>query len=121
MRQAKQAKTILPRARVEARLGYALAGVIGYILSPASWWNDALVNIPLSLLMAKVLQVLFNIPVDLGFTAAYWASNILGVLLMAIGFQGARGKSLNLRETLLGVAFATVYTLAVVGLLNIID
>ena len=38
------------------RGAYALAGIIGYVLSPASWWNDAVVNIPLALAIAEILE-----------------------------------------------------------------
>ncbi len=102
-------------ARIAARGLYAAAGVAGYILSPASWWNDAVVNIPLALAAAKLLESLAGVPLDAGFAAAYWASNALGIVLMFVGASGARGGRPSARSLLLGLAAATLYTVAVVA------
>ena len=57
----------------------------GYILSPLSWWNDLLVNIPL----AYVLSVPFTLIDERlylpGFLLGYWFTNLLGFLLMHWG------------------------------------
>ncbi len=102
-----------------ARGGYALAGVIGYILSPASWWNDAVVNIPLALLAARLLEAA-GVPLEAGFTLAYWATNVAGMILMAVGVEGAGRGRVSRRSLLAGLAVSTVYTLAVVGVLRLL-
>ncbi len=63
----------------------SLLVVIGYILSPFSWWNDLLVNIPLAygfaLPFALVNDALF-LP---AFMIGYWLTNLLGFWLMHLG------------------------------------
>lgn len=55
---------------------------IGWMLSPLTFWNDALVNIPLSYLCAN-LFVNF-LPRNFTYTVIifYWLSNFLGLFLM---------------------------------------
>jgi hypothetical protein len=107
------------RQRVLARVGYGIVGLIGYILSPASWWNDAFVNIPLSLGLAILAKKLLGTPLDLGFAAAYWATNILGVILMAIGFQGVRDTRVSGRGLVFRLVAATIYTIVMVAILRV--
>src|SRR5207237_10172940 len=60
----------------------SVLGVIGFILSPLSWWNDAFVNIPLAIgfgwLVACLYKPLFQPAVGLG----YWLTNVLGFVLL---------------------------------------
>ena len=66
-------------------LGNALLLGLGFILSPLSWWNDAIVNLPLA--------YLFSIPFTLineqwflaSFVLGYWLSNLLGFLMLHWG------------------------------------
>jgi hypothetical protein len=67
------------------RLKCALLSVVGYILSPLSFWNDIFVNFPVAylcgLLCGFVSQGLF-LP---GLVAGYWLSNMAGVVLLHKG------------------------------------
>ncbi len=79
---------------------------VGFILSPLSWWNDLIVNIPLAYL-GGAFAGLFNkswfMP---GMIASYWLTNILGFLMMHLGYlefkkenetkKSARKEILNL-------------------------
>ena len=106
-------KDLAPR-----RVLVGLLGVIGYILSPASWWNDALINIPLSLLAAKLLA-LVGVPLRLGFIIAYWATNALGIFLMA--WAGSQGLGVRgYKGLILSLLTATAYTIIVVLILGAI-
>ncbi len=107
------------RAWMASRVLSGLAGIIGYILSPASWWNDAVVNIPLALLIAEALSLL-GVPLEAGFIAAYWATNILGIILIAVGAEGLARSKVTRKSILAGVAIATLYTVAVVYLIELI-
>ena len=115
----------VPRARKArtriARLGYGTTAIIGYLLSPASWWNDAVVNIPLALALAGALNTLTGLSLDMLFVAAYWATNLLGIILMFLGAEGAGRGRLSRRSLLLGLAAATVYTMAVVYAINALE
>ncbi len=104
-----------------ARRGfYAILGFIGYILSPASWWNDAVVNIPLALILARITAQLTGLGLDVLFAFYYWLSNIAGMILMGVGFEGARRGRLSRRSLLSGFLVGTGYTLIVVLALRLI-
>lgn len=71
------------------RASWGTLAVLGYILSPLSWWNDLWVNIPLAYAAASLAQFLnpkFFLPV---FVGAYWVTNLLGLILMHAGIRGA--------------------------------
>ena len=97
--------------RLGGRLAWKAAFAIGYILSPASWWNDLVVNVPLALAIAKVLGLL-GVPLATGFVIGYWLTNAVGVLLMAAGVGAHVPGAGTRRSLLLGLAASTVYTVA---------
>ena len=99
------------------RLGAGIIAVIGYLLSPLSWWNDAFINLPLAWLFASLVSLasrrLFAPAMILG----YWLTNIAGILLMAQGTAGiAAGASPRSfkRRLVLSLVAATGYTLLIV-------
>ncbi len=63
--------------------------VIGWILSPLTWWNDAFVNLPLSYLLASAIW--YFIPVSFFWLVlgSYLLTNIVG-----LAFVYAMGKDL---------------------------
>ncbi|MBI1882985.1 MAG: hypothetical protein HYS08_02130 [Chlamydiae bacterium] len=75
----------------EGSLRRILGGVIltvGWILSPLTWWNDWLVNLPLSWLLANFSTSPQNRHVfGMWFVFFYWLSNLLGFLLMYVGWR----------------------------------
>lgn len=77
---------------------------IGYILSPLSWWNDLVVNVPLAYVLAWPLaqwHEQFFLP---ALIVAYWFTNLLGFLLLHWGGQGLivnQRSSLKLKQSLL--------------------
>ncbi|RJP74363.1 MAG: hypothetical protein C4532_02825 [Candidatus Abyssobacteria bacterium SURF_17] len=90
---------------------------IGYILSPASWWNDAVVNIPIAYLIgwlvSRIAEPLF-LPIML---LAYWGTNVLGIVMMHVGATYLLRKELtkkhwNLRRTLTVTAIYSIIMLA---------
>ncbi len=99
---------------------YGLAATIGFILSPASWWNDAFVNIPLALLSAKLLTLL-GVPMDIGFVASYWASNVLGIILMAYGVTGLVARRITRVELVKWLAVSTFYTIAMLYIISVFN
>ncbi|HEY9645727.1 MAG TPA: hypothetical protein V6C88_05125 [Chroococcidiopsis sp.] len=96
--------------------------VLGYMLSPLSWWNDLFFNLPfaygLGYLVSRVAPHYF-LPAAI---AGYWLSNVAGILLMQLGvidvFQGD-GKERNFKKELFtGVVSSTVYTFVILGLIH---
>jgi len=92
----------------------AVLAVIGYILSPLSWWNDALVNVPIGLAVAYVLNSLIGLSKLLGFYIGYLLSNVAGmVLLFYGGYLAYSGRPRHRwRHIILGIVASTIYTVA---------
>ncbi|MBZ0307588.1 MAG: hypothetical protein K8I82_16090 [Anaerolineae bacterium] len=91
--------------------------VIGFILSPLSWWNDALVNLPLAYLFSLPFTLLHNSLFLPSFILGYWLTNVLGFWMLHAGlFQP---ESHPFKQV---VGFSLLYTLlvAVLVLLGIL-
>jgi hypothetical protein len=105
--------------KIAARGVSAALAVVGFILSPLSWWNDAVVNIPISLALASALHALTGLDLKIGFTLAYWLTNVGGLILMLLGGDAAYKGRITRRSIIASLAAGTLYTLAVVGLLDL--
>ncbi len=81
----------------------AVLGIIGYILSPLSWWNDLIVNIPLSYgfasLFGLISEKLFFPMMIIG----YWGTNVLGLFLMhhGINLTTQKKEGINIKKQVL--------------------
>jgi len=88
---------------------------IGFILSPLSWWNDLIVNIPLSYLFAipfGIINKSLFIPM---FIVGYWISNIVGLLLMHHGTKKLIAKKQTSKKELKKLIIISIlYTLLIV-------
>lgn len=65
-----------------------IIAVIGFILSPLSWWNDLFVNIPLAYLFAIPFGYISNDYFLPAMVAGYWITNIIGFIMLHIGLFG---------------------------------
>ncbi len=93
---------------------------VGFLLSPLSWWNDLLINIPLvygfGFLFGLISKKLFPVFMVIG----YWLTNVLGFVLMhkgvgdVLGKEEKKGKK---KELLRDIAFGSLYTLLIVVLI----
>ncbi len=93
--------------------------LIGYILSPLSWWNDLFVNIPISYVAASIISYFYPDIFTAAFVAAYLATNVLGFVLMHIGAEEIvlyENVKPNHRSLLKYIAVAVLYTFLIVGL-----
>jgi len=72
---------------------------IGFILSPLSWWNDLIINFPLSYIIAfpfgLISEKLF-IPM---FIIAYWLGNVIGFIMMHHGTKNLLNKDIKKETT----------------------
>jgi hypothetical protein len=57
----------------------------GFILSPLTWWNDLVINIPLAYLFSFPFSLLSEALFLPSFVFGYWLTNLLGFLLMHWG------------------------------------
>lgn len=83
------------RSEWARRLVLAL-GALGFVLGPFSYWNDLYVNVPLSLAIAKALNVLTGMDLTLGFVVGYVSTNIVGVLLQLLAARSLSEQSSGL-------------------------
>ncbi len=94
--------------------GYTLF-IIGWILSPFTWWNDLFINIPISYLLASIISFFYPKSFIYAIVVFYWLTNILGILLM---FKGARElvlqKKINHKKIALTIVFMVIYSVILV-------
>ena len=98
-------------------LGKRLCFLIGWMLSPLNWWNDAFINIPLSYLIANILFYLVHIKFSLLIIVSYWFTNILGLAIVWFNGRDIVISSRNkLRTAALLVITLIGYTAAIMFL-----
>ncbi len=61
--------------------------IIGFMLSPLSWWNDLVVNVPLALAFAWLVSWFYRPAFAASLVLGYWLTNVLGFILMHKGTQ----------------------------------
>ena len=61
---------------------------VGFILSPLSWWNDAVVNLPLAYLFSLPFSLIDERLFLPALLTGYWLSNLAGFLLLHWGGKG---------------------------------
>lgn len=100
----------------------SIIAIIGYILSPLSWWNDLIINIPLAYAFAFPFGLISKkifLPMTI---LGYWLTNIAGFLLMHYGIKNvAIGESKNKnikRDLIKDMVISIVYTGVVILLVQ---
>ena len=94
------------------RAGSAILAGLGWLLSPLSWWNDLVVNVPLAYLFAAPFSLLDERLYVPAFALGYWLTNLLGFVLLHKGVVGVVStRKATLRKDLF---VATAYTLVIV-------
>jgi hypothetical protein len=76
----------------------------GFILSPLSWWNDLIVNIPISYVLALPFGLINKQIFNIAFVAMYWLTNVVGILMMQFGAKGFSKKETPARNATHNVA-----------------
>lgn len=87
--------------------------MIGFLLSPLSWWNDLFINVPLALGVAWLVGWVWPTAFTATFVIAYWMSNVLGLVLLRRGATeliGKRSPTFSRKEVLTDLAVALTYT-----------
>ncbi len=92
---------------------------IGYMLSPLSWWNDLVFNLPIALAVGYAVSWVIPDWFLPGTIVGYWLSNVLGIVMMQFGVvdivHGENPRNLR-RELLVGIVSSTLYSLIVTAL-----
>ena len=88
---------MLPSRRsIKRKVTGGFLAVVGYMLSPLSWWNDLFVNIPLAIAFAWVVSLVYK--------PAFTAALAVGYLLTN------QPRSYSRRDLLRDVAVSLAYT-----------
>lgn len=93
--------------------GSLLAGA-GFLLSPLSWWNDIIINIPLAYAAANLLNYFVPGYFSMYMILAYWLTNVLGLVLLHKGgliVLGVESKSYNIRSVVKDLSVSLLYSL----------
>jgi hypothetical protein len=86
----------------------SVIAAVGFVLSPLSWWNDLVVNVPIAWLFAWPFSAWDERLYVPAFVLGYWLTNILGLILLHKGIVGAiSDKKTSLRSQFIA---ASVYT-----------
>jgi hypothetical protein len=96
--------------------------VVGYMLSPLSWWNDAFVNVPLALAFAWLVSAFYKPAFAAAWVIGYWLTNVLGFVLMHKGAQKMlteKQKKYSARDLLRDVGISLLYTGLIVALVKL--
>jgi hypothetical protein len=94
-----------------------VAGIVGFILSPLSWWNDLVVNFPLAYAFAwasgKLLSPFLTVHkwlfINL-FVLGYFMTNLIGFLMIhysILGFKKDRRTSFK-KQILVSLGYSLV-------------
>ncbi|MEO0137039.1 MAG: hypothetical protein ABIL39_08080 [candidate division WOR-3 bacterium] len=88
----------------------ALLFIIGYLLSPFSWWNDVIINLPLAYIIAfpfgLISEKLFLPILILG----YWMTNLLGLILIHYSLLGNQQRLTRREDIFKNLLVALFYT-----------
>jgi hypothetical protein len=93
--------------------------VIGFMLSPLSWWNDLVVNVPLALAFAWVVSWFYKPAFAASLIVGYWLTNVLGFILMHKGAQkivSEKKERYSWRNLARDVGISLLYTALIVVL-----
>jgi len=114
----KLAKKNMQRRKIKG----SILAIIGYVLSPLSWWNDIFVNIPLAYVFALpfgfISRNLFLPAMVLG----YWITNIIGLVLMRYGvvnLVSKEKKKYTRKELVKDLAVSLIYTIVIIILVSL--
>jgi len=91
---------------------------IGWVLSPFTTWNDLLINVPLSYLIANFLYCFARLPLKWLLIGSYVVTNILGLLLMYFSGREYVLSAKNKVRAAFSLVVSTAVLSAVVYLLD---
>ncbi len=98
-----------------------ILAVVGFMLSPLSWWNDLFVNVPLALAFAWLVSLFYQPAFAVALIVGYWLTNVLGFILLHKGAQtmlSEKPKGYSRRDLLRDVGISLLYTGLIVALVK---
>jgi hypothetical protein len=104
------------------RIAGGFLAVVGFMLSPLSWWNDLFVNVPIALVLAWLVGCFYRPAFQASLILGYWATNVLGFILMHKGAEKVlsdKDKKYSRRDLLRDVGISVLYTAVIVALVKL--
>jgi hypothetical protein len=95
--------------------------VVGFMLSPLSWWNDLFVNVPLAVAFAWIISLFYPPAFAPSVVIGYWLTNVLGFILMHKGAQkivSEKQGRYSWRDLARDVGISLIYTAVIVALVK---
>jgi len=103
---------------------HGLITFVGFLLSPLSWWNDALINLPLSYFFAFALGWVWDLFFSVSrlgflllFLLGYWLTNLLGMIMMQHGVKKAINAEKRNYHWVIDLAISLGYSLFITALI----
>jgi uncharacterized membrane protein len=99
----------------------SFTALVGYMLSPLSWWNDLFVNVPLALAFAWVISLFSKRAFMPSLVVGYWLTNVVGFILLHKGAEqilSTQPKRYSRRDLAKDVAISLLYTVVIVVLVQ---
>ena len=90
--------------------------VVGFILSPLSWWNDLVINVPLAYLFSWPFAAIDERWFVPGFILGYWLTNLLGFIMLHLGSVGFLKKQRDQYDYKSGFLVLLVYTAVILAI-----
>jgi hypothetical protein len=93
--------------------------MVGFMLSPLSWWNDLVVNVPLALAFAWLVSAFYKPAFTASLVLGYWLTNVLGFMLMHKGARqilSEKQARYSWRDLARDVGISLLYTALIVAL-----
>jgi hypothetical protein len=102
------------------KLSGGFLAVVGFMLSPLSWWNDLFVNVPLALAFAWVVSLFYKPGFEVSLIVGYWLTNVAGFVLMHKGTQKmfTDKQGYSRRDFLRDLGISLAYTVLIIALLK---
>lgn len=105
------------------KTGGTVLGVIGFLLSPLSWWNDLFVNVPLAAAFAWAVAAFHKPAFEIALVVGYWLTNVLGLVLLHKGAKLALSTKqpapFSARSLLKDVLISLLYTALILVLVKL--
>jgi hypothetical protein len=103
-----------------------ILAIVGYLLSPLSWWNDAFINLPLAVGFAWVAGFLYPPAREKSVFEAliiigYWLTNVAGFILLHKGGEkiwSGKPQPFTWKSLLKDVVISLLYTTLIVVLVK---